>query len=375
MSKYLAKSIIVAGLLLQSLQAEDSLFNFDKLTDTIGKSVNGLLSKDTNTTAEQPVIKKKVAIVLDPVRSPDGLLDSRVVPEFKKALDAGMIKSYSKATDTVLGLESSRSTVIDFNLLTEEKWFEEQRKIKTLIENGLEKNPDQSVSKYTLILSHNIIFGDKAAKYMKNPYQGCFRDNALKNLLKDFDIVESSANPDYVIKIAVDTCLTQSEFEPLYAKYRGLPLDNFKPKRDSNTSADAGLVRDGVQTAAISNNPQGNQVGMAMAGVGIGLAAVGWLLSPSDHDMVRLKATFEGKDKKTFTFYPTSYSGSSHDKGQAVHPWASGPVIYSTYNNFLAWEKNDKAALDKISVLSTEKDLLKAVAAARDEEAKKKEAK
>ena len=193
--------------------------------------------------------------------------------------------------------------------------------------------------------------------------------------LNDFQIVDISQNPDYVLKVEVDTCLTIGEFESKYAEYRGIPLDKRYVPRDNNSSVSGDLVRDGVQTAAIANNTQGNNVGAAMAGVGLAVGAVDWLLKPSEKDLVRLKATFEGKNKKASTFFPTSYSWGGHDWGREVGHIASTNSIRVLGELFKAWEKNDQPTLDKIPVLHKEKDLLKAVAAVRDELAKKKESK
>lgn len=369
MIKMILKNTFLASLLLQPLHAESFLDMGKSLGGSLEKSFGGLFSNgDSNVSKkEKEIPKKKVAIRLDPETSPEGLFDNKIIPVFQNLQKNGDIKSFSKEHGVLY------KTFMYFNVQTDDLVIakKEASDIQSKIKNALK--PNLLLSGNTKMLPQNILLGDKSLFYMPNPYKGCLEKHPLASWIgKDFQVVEESEKPDYVISIKLEACLTEGEFEPQYAQYKGKPLDmnSTKPR-----ATDLGLIQSGVNTSAMSNTVKGDQVGMAMAGVGVAFSAIDWLLRPTERDMVRLKATFESTGKKSFTFYPTSYSSSTHDKGDTPSLNCGTNAMGTLYRTFIDWEKNAEANLSKIPQLHTSKDIFSAVASARDKVEKNKQIK
>lgn len=362
---HVGKTLLILSL-LQPLYADSILDMSKSMGESLGKSVGNLFSgTDSNTSTpveKKVVIKKTVAIRFDQSTSYDALFDKKFVPQFQKLIESGDIKAASKGT------ASFSRTIMNFQLTNNETKTMRQQSLEVQAKiEELASQENTSFSSIATVLPENILFGDKSLYYMINPYSGCYDQQVFEIWLKGagYNVVKESENPDFTIAIKLDTCLTSDEFEDQYDDYRnGVPSKNIPTSTSNHSISDAGLIKSGADTS-LATRGSGSNAGTVMVGAGVALAALDVLTQPQTNDMVRYSVTLEGKNKKKLTFYPTSYSESTHKRGDAISLKAYVNAESITYHTFIAWDQNNRDYMNKLDQLQTEKDIMKGVALKR----------
>jgi hypothetical protein len=363
---HVGKTLLILSL-LQPLYADSILDMGKSMGESLGKSVGNLFSgTDSNASAaaeKKEVIKRTVAIRFDQSTSPDAIFDKKFVPQFQKLLESGDIKAASRGT------ASFSRTTMNFQVPAEEKnkMYQQSKEVNAKVEELASQN-NASFSNRATVLSENILFGDKSLFYMINPYHGCYNQKNLEKWLDGagYQVVDESKNPDFIISIKLDLCLTGEEFELFYTDYVNGVISNYTaPSTSNHSTSDAGLIKSGAD-ASLATRGSGNNTGKAMIGAGVALAALDVLAQPQEQDIIRYSVIFEGKNKNKFVFYPTSYSSNSHKRGDAVSIGAYNPALGSMYRTFIAWDQNNNDYIQKLGKFQTEKDIMKGMALDRN---------
>lgn len=229
----------------------------------------------------------------------------------------------------------------------------------------------------------NKFFGDKRIGYITNMHESCFYEGFLvKGLTENgAEIVAVNQEPDIIITVGVDTCLTNSELNkylrkkspngiPLAGinKAAGIPNETQKPYTKSTIGND--LIRSGSSTNLALGN---DSVGLALMGAGVAFSIIDSFSDSKDTksdlvvdwnkeiDLVRYHITLEGKDKEPVSFYSTYTGTTQHEKYSFIAVDTFVNPTRMLYRHIQNWANDSKVMKSSLQPHQTEPDLHKSL--------------
>lgn len=319
---------------------------------------------------------KKIAIKYEAGKSPKDYYDKvfEISKQFvasgdilsseitKEGEHTGLIKVIVK-TDTLSGARDERNLLTDY---IGERFVEQNAKI---------------TSKF-ISFPENRFFGDKRIGYIINKHESCFYEDFLTKGLKQngAEIVSADQNPDIIMTIGIDTCLTNWELnnylrsKKLYAiSLSGINKSAGIPSEIQRSSAQVTVGNDLMRSGSSTNIALGghDNVGLALMGVGAAISILDKFSGDKsvdndlvidydkEIDLVRYHITLEGKDKESLSFYST-YTGTTQHA--IAYPISVDTFVNPTrmlYRHIQNWANDSKAMKDSILPYQKEPDLYK----------------
>ncbi|MFY9141273.1 hypothetical protein [Sulfuricurvum sp.] len=321
---------------------------------------------------------KKIAIKYEDGKSPKDYYD-QVFEISKQFVVSGDILSseitqegeHAGLIKVLVKTDSLKEAMDERNLLTDyigERFADQNPKITTKLASFPE----------------NRFFGDKRIGYIINKHESCFYEDFLTKALKQngAEIVSASQNPDIIMTVGVDTCLTNWELNKYLASKMpyGISLSGINkaagiPSEIQRPSAQATIDNDLMRAGSSTNIALGghDNVGLALMGIGAAVSILDKFSSGKaadsdlvielgkEIDLVRYHIILEGRDKESVSFYSTYTGTAQHEK---YSPIAGGAFVYPMkmlYRHMLNWANDSKVMKDSLLAYQKEPVLYKSL--------------
>lgn len=300
---------------------------------------------------------KRIAIIYEDERMPVSLFD-KAYQYFSELTQTGELKTVE------IGNNKNVGKIINIQTPTDDRIIAgyEHIIVKNKVEEKIQKNNLPYTARFQ-IFSKNIMFGDKSLGYVVNPYRGCYDHTYLAQGFIDsgYQLVEANDNPDAIIKIGIDVCMTENEFKEYIQKNTALKVTKQPTtSKEGDYSIGNDLIRAGTNVQLGTPNGSDN-AGLAVAGVGLALNVANWMMTktPQERDIIRYHVTFSGKDKLDLDYYPLIITNNTHKEGETVHYSSYREIEKLVFQSFFGWNMASNTFGNALPPLSKEKDILK----------------
>lgn len=357
--KFLSTTITLAILSI-GVQA-DSLFDLDKLSETIGKSLSELNHTYPTFNMSSPksdVVKKKVAVVYEPGKTTkdlskmlhDDLVDLQNEGKIQEVVSSDVDIS-QRNRGFIISVNTGNSRNTSFQLMDQLP--------KRIEKQGL------PFTTRLYINPKNIFFGDKNLLEVVDVYQNCYREEPFLEELEDagYEVVDENDNPDLKITIGLEACLKENELYAYLNKMSKMRLEQVKDPGFSNKAIQnsGGMIGGGLKSYMANPTTNLGKVGGAVGGSLAVVGAMNWIFSDSEKTFARYRVVFEGKDQNKTEFYYFFKSYTGRHPGLFIDPMTIVPHVSKKLSAFFdTWQKDDANFKNSMTPDMSQPDLLEA---------------